>query len=165
MVGDENAFSRWNKRWNFLWDTSNFEHRWNAILIFYYSHTITCFFPPRAENCLFLLPSSITFLMHLCVRWQRWLLYGAWLFPGKGIQTVVLSSVVTQRIEHYPTWFSSFQGSKASKCINPKPLKIAKNFCCSLSRSSSLETVPCAARNENATACTCCYLTTESNFS
>lgn len=125
---------------------------------------IPSFFFPRAENCLFLLPPSITFLTYLCVRWQRWFLYSAGLFPGKGIRMVVLSSVVSQRLEQYPIWFSLFQGSKSSKRINPKTPN-CKNFSCSLSKSSSLETPPCAAGSENVTACTWCYLTTESNFS
>lgn len=48
---------------------------------------------------------------------------------------------------------------------NPKTSPNGKNFCCSLSRSSSLQTVPRAATSETATARTRCYLTTESNCS
>lgn len=66
-VGEKNASSRWNKSWNFLWDTSNFEHCWNAILIFNHYHTTTFF--PRVENCLFCHHQQL--FLRICVRGDR----------------------------------------------------------------------------------------------
>lgn len=86
---------------------------------------IPSFFFSRAENCLFLLPPSITFLTYLCVRWQRWFLYSAGLFPGKGIHMVVLSSVVDKGLSSILYDFLHFKEANPANASTPK-LQTAK---------------------------------------
>lgn len=103
-------------------------------------------------------PPLVISLKHLCVRWQVWLLFFADIDTShEKVFRWWFCSVVSQSIDCHPTWnpcdFIHVQEAKLKKSIKPGSIQTANISAVHYPDIFFPDTLPSAARSENATVC------------